>query len=65
MWKKRYERVSVRFSGYGHYEITTKHMYNEVTIITNDMPLIDKFKNKEWGWKTAGNRLHDLCVEGI
>jgi hypothetical protein len=39
--------LSVMFSGYGHYKVTTTYYGKEISCTTTDMPSIDDFNSDE------------------
>ena len=58
--RKKWDNVWVSPSGHGHYRVTIKHLNQEYHAVTDNMPMIDRFKSKEYGWKKAGNDLYDF-----
>ena len=56
---RKWDNVILQPSGYGQYKVTIQHRGKTYHAITSNMPLVDKFKSKEFGWKKAGNDLYD------
>ena len=54
--KRNKPTLEVRFSGYGHYKVTTTYYGKQITCITTDMPAIDAYKDgKVWAYWTLRN----------
>ena len=56
---KKWDNVILQPNGHGHYKVTIQHQGKTYHAITCNMPLVDKFQSKQYGWKKAGNDLYD------
>ena len=57
-----YTQISVIPFGTGHYLITSMAWGKAHSVKTNDMELIDIYKSKCRGWKTAQKQLRDKVL---
>jgi hypothetical protein len=58
---KNYTRVTIEITDEDSI-VHTKHMNFNISLKIDDSVLIEKFTSKSRGWKSAGNKLHDMCV---
>ena len=60
--KHTHTEISVMPCGHGHYLITSMAWGKVHSVKTTDMELIDAYKNKVRGWKTAKKQLRDIVL---
>ena len=54
--------ITLTPAGHGHYWITSKAWGKVHSVKTTDMELVDVYKNKVRGWKTAKKQLRDKVL---
>lgn len=53
------ENLTLQFSGYGRYKMFTSYYNKEISLTTNDMPLIDDIKD---GKKSAIKQAKKMII---
>ena len=54
--------ITLTPAGHGHYYITSMVFGKVHSVKTTDMELVDVYKNKVRGWKTAKKQLRDKVL---
>jgi hypothetical protein len=55
-------QITITPAGHGHYIVTSMAWGKAHSVKTNDMELIDLYKSKCRGWKTAEKQLRDKVL---
>ena len=55
--------LTVQFSGYGHYKISTTYYGKKIECITDNMPAVDDFKDDNEHTSNTGYKvLRSICI---